>query len=292
MKFTLWAWYTLRSSTPYLLFLGFSILCWRWFEFANETQFKMAEPIVNGVIGGVVTSLLILIFSVVWRSNITPWIENLLYKDTKIEGVWTGVLVPFVGIDEIDKRRIKIAFGIIERRRRKIKSESEVSSSNPEESGKSFAVAATAREADGDRDIEAELIIKGVPNLENEGEQDELIDRKFFLKIDKGMSPIEVRVEVKRAGHTVTGQMVEIGGASDIHTYSFSGSFKNLILTGQYENQDSAHIDRGSLSLMLRENGRRLEGFFSSYTDHDHCMAPFRCVLKRQNQNPGNGAAA
>jgi hypothetical protein len=284
MKFLSWLWKTTRILVPYLIFLGFGILCWQWFSFTNQAQADLAEPIVNGVIAGVVTSLLILIFSIIWRSNITPWIENLLYKDTKIEGVWNGVLVPFIGIEEIDKRRIKMAFGIVERRRRRKTKSSETESEN-QENGTSLSVSASAQENEIDRDIEAELIIKGTPEAERDGEKGELIDRKFFVKIGSGMVPIEVRVEIKRVGHSIMGQIVEIGGASDIHTYGFSGSFKNLILTGEYENQDCAHIDRGSLSLMLRKNGGSLEGFFSSYDDGEHNMAPFKCVLNRQGRS-------
>jgi hypothetical protein len=284
MKFLSWLLKAVRSLAPYLIFLGFGILCWQWFSFTNQAQADLAEPIVNGVIAGVVTSLLILTFSIIWRSNITPWIENLLYKDTKIEGVWNGVLVPFIGIDEIDKRRIKMAFGIVERRRRRKKEGSEPRPEN-KDGGTSLSVSASAQENEIERDIEAELILKGDPKSENDGQQDELIDRKIFVKIGSGVEPIEVRVEIKRIGHSIMGQIVEIGGASDIHTYGFTGSFKNLILTGEYENQDCAHIDRGSLSLMLRKNGRSLEGFFSSYEDGEHSMAPFKCVLNRQDRN-------
>jgi hypothetical protein len=284
MKFLCWIWKTLRILAPYLILLGFGILCWQWFSFTNQSQADLAAPIINGIIAGIVASLLILIFSVVWRSNITPWVENLLYKDTKIEGVWNGVLVPFIGIEEIDKRRVKLAFGIVERRRRK-RNKSKKSESNNQEGGTSLSVSASAQEKEGDREVEAELIIKGSSKSENDDQQDELIDRKFFVKIGADMVPIEVRVEIKRIGHSIVGQIVEIGGASDIHTYGVTGSFKNLILTGEYENQDCAHIDRGSLSLMLRENGRSLEGFFSSYDDGEHNMAPFKCVLKRQNRS-------
>lgn len=284
MKLLSWLWKTCCSLLPYLIFLVVGVLCWRWFSFTSQAQADLAEPIVNGVIAGVVTSFLILIFSITWKSNITPWLENLLYKDTKIEGVWNGVLVPFIGIDEIDKRRINIAFGIIEKRRRKGKLKE---NENREErtSGTGISVSASAQETEGGRDIEAELIIKEAPEVESNNSIDELIDRKFFIKIGAGVSPIEVRVEIKRVGHSIKGNIVEIGGASDIHTYSFVGSFKNLILTGEYENQDCSHIDRGSLSLMLRKNGRNLEGFFSSYVDGEHNMAPFKCVLKRQGRN-------
>jgi hypothetical protein len=280
MKTFFWIWNTTLSLAPYLIFMGFGVLCWRWFEFANQSQFSLVEPIINGVIGGIVTSVLILIFSVIWRSNITPWLENLLYKDTKIEGIWQGVLVPFVGIDEIDKRRIKIAFGIIERRRKR-KEKPEETTADTKTLGQNPVVVATAQEKYGRRDIEAELIIKSVPDDVANADQDELIDRRLFIKIGSNLAPIEVRVEIKRVGHAIAGQIVEIGGASDIHTYRLSGSFKNLILTGEYENQDCAHIDRGGLSLMLRGNGQSLEGFFSSYVDEDHKMAPFKCVLKR-----------
>lgn len=284
MNLLSWLWKDIRSLVPYLIFLVVGILCWRWFSFTTQAQADLAEPIVNGVIAGVVTSILILVFSIIWRSNITPWLENLLYKDTRVEGVWNGVLVPYIGIDEIDKRRINIAFGVIEKRRRKRKpKESENHEVNT--SGTEISVSASAQEKEGNRDIEAELIIKDAPQAETHDSSDELIDRKFFIKIGSGVSPIEVRVEIQRVGHSIRGNIVEIGGASDIHTYSFIGSFKNLILTGQYENQDCSHIDRGSLSLMLRRNGRNLEGFFSSYADGDHKMAPFKCVLKRQDRN-------
>lgn len=266
---------------PYLIFLVIGVFCFKWFSFTTKAQADLAEPIINGVIAGVVTSVLILIFSIIWKSNITPWLENLLYKDTKIEGVWNGILVPHIGIDEIDKRRVNIAFGIVERRRRRRKKKAE-EDSGISSKGTDLSVYASSEDENGKKDIEAELIIKDVPNSEDNKDKNELIDRKFFIKIGPGAEPIEVRVEIMRIGHSVKGNIVEIGGASDIHTYSFVGSFKNLILTGEYENQDCAHIDRGSLSLMLRRNGRSLEGFFSSYADGDHNMAPFKCFLTRQ----------
>ena len=95
MSFISWTWSKLKCLMPHLFFLGLGILCWRWFEFSNQAQYDTAEPIVNGVISGVVTSVIILISSITWHSNITPWLENLLYKDTKVEGIWNGILIPF-----------------------------------------------------------------------------------------------------------------------------------------------------------------------------------------------------
>ncbi|GAB4125764.1 MAG: hypothetical protein Tsb0027_24930 [Wenzhouxiangellaceae bacterium] len=269
----------LFKALPYALFLAIGILCWRWFEFSSQESHNLISPIINGVIGGVVTSILILLFSIIWKSNITPWVENLLYKDTKIEGVWDGLLVPYIGIDEIDKRRIKIAMGVIERRRKK-RGSPNVNNENGGEGSGSTEIAARSIGNDGEEeDVEAELILKDREKMKNK--DDELIDRKFFIKISSGVSPIEVRAEIKRVGHSIVAQLVEIGGASQIHTYTVKGSFKNLILTGEYENDDHSNIDRGSLSLMLRENGNVLEGFFASYADGEHQMAPFKCILKR-----------
>ncbi len=265
-----------KKLFPYLLLIGFGLLCWRWFEFASANQQDIYTPIVNGVIGGIVTSFLILVFSILWRSNITPWIENLLYKDTEVAGGWTGVLVPFIGIEEIDKRRVKIALGVIRRRRKKRKNESE-----KDEEHCGTDISASVESEDGSKNVEAELILK---KKKSEASDEYEEEKRVVIGIASPVAPIEVRVEFRRTGHSLTGQVVEIGGASQVHTYSIKGSFKNLILTGEYENEDGTHIDRGSLSLMLLNNGKTLEGFFSSYADSDHRVAPFKCLLNRQHR--------
>lgn len=71
---------------------------------------------------------------------------------------------------------------------------------------------------------------------------------------------------------------------SQIHTYVITGSFKNLIFTGQYENESNEHIDRGSFSLMLVRNGKKMEGFFASYGDDEHRIFPFKCILNRHSE--------
>lgn len=262
---------------PYFLLIGFGVLCWHWFSFASASQQDIYTPIIHGVIGGVVTSFLILVFSMLWKSNITPWIENLLYKDTKIEGVRHGLLVPYIGIDEIDSYRVNVALGILKKRKKKASNEDQKIQSNSD----CKAVSATLIEGGEEKELEAELILKKKAKTEGSEETTKVIK----VSIESPIFPIEVRVELKRVGHYLSGQVVEIGGISQVHTYRITGSFKNLILTGEYENESGAHIDRGSLSLMLRENGNSLEGFFSSYADHQHKMAPFKCILKRQPIN-------
>lgn len=90
-----------------------------------------------------------------------------------------------------------------------------------------------------------------------------------------------MRAEFWRVGHKVEGRFIEIGGASEVHTYYVVGTFRNLILCGRYQNENPQNIDRGSFSLMLKANGGRFEGFFASYADEEHKIHPFRCVLKR-----------
>ncbi|WP_422380609.1 hypothetical protein [Marinicellulosiphila megalodicopiae] len=266
---------------PLALLLGIGIFAYRYFDasfFNSHSQW--APPIFNGVVSGVVTAGLLVVLSITFRSHLKPTLENLQYRGVKIEGVWNGVLVPFIGVDEIDKRRIKI--GMAEIRRRK-KSRKEKRSG---ESSETNQISATAIGHDGSqRNIEAELIANDVGEGDSDTINDsEVVGRRFFIAVSK-FSPIEVRAQFERVGHEIKGEIVEIGGASDIHTYSVRGSFKNLILTGEYENNHSGHIDRGSLSLMLVKNGREFRGFFSSYADSEHKIVPFRCVLRRHGMD-------
>jgi hypothetical protein len=106
--------------------------------------------------------------------------------------------------------------------------------------------------------------------------------KKISFSIAIQPVPIQVKVELRRTGHNVTGRVIEIGGASDICSYAIEGEFRNLILACVYETESKEDIDRGSFSLMLRNNGKSLEGFFSSYANGDHAIAPMNCVLRKQ----------
>lgn len=48
----------------------------------------MESNIVAGLISGLVVTLLVVVFKALWDSVITPWFENRVYKDIRIEGVW------------------------------------------------------------------------------------------------------------------------------------------------------------------------------------------------------------
>ena len=244
-------------------------------QWANYSILKGAEyitPVIQGIIGGVITALMIFMFSFVWKSNLLPWFEHLIYKDTKIEGIWEGVLVPYIGNDKVDRMRTQYAFSVIRERKesRRNVSPTEILQQIP----------ATLVTDSGDVNVDAEIVNDiGSPDADQKGTV-----RVVMMKVrTSGFEPIKVRAEIFRTGHKVSGQIVEIGGASQIHTYKIEGSFRNLILAAIYENEGRQFIDRGSLSLMLVENGNTLSGFFSSYADSANRMIPFRCELKRQN---------
>lgn len=265
------------SLLPPMLLLLIGIFSYKYFDTKFfESHSQWAPPILNGVISGIVTALLLVIFTVTFRSHIKPALENLQYRNVKIEGIWDGLLVPYIGVDEIDNDRIRIGMAEIRRRKRSRKKPVDSTES------KNMEISASEVGNSGDRrNIKAELITGESEDKSSEQESDtEVVKRRIFIAVAKFM-PIEVRAQFERVGHDIKGEIVEVGGASDIHTYSVTGSFKNLILTGEYENKHSGYIDRGSLSLMLVKNGNELKGFFASYSDNNHEIKPFRCVLTR-----------
>ena len=235
---------------------------------------------IDGIISGVVTAIILFIIQVLWKKNLLVFIENLLYQDVKIEGEWNGFIVPFIGLDELDKMQKELAWSRFKEMRKKnsfkseesLKPESKDNETNPMTTSATIYDDKTGKE----EKVEAEIIYDKKNNSSNQSTKE-----RSFISISA--KPIVVRAELKRNGHKITGKIIEIGGASDIHTYEVNGTFKNLILTASYESSSENHIDRGALSLMLIQNGNLLEGFFSSYNDNDHCMSPMKCYLYKRS---------
>lgn len=263
----------LLVNLHWLFIAATTALVWSWLDHGLAKNFDVLKPIVEGVIGGVVTALLLLVFATLWKTNITPWFENIRYRDAKIEGVWHGFLVPYMGIEEIDRLRVQAAW-------RKIMNGSK-SPAKQEQVEDTVPVEASVVSSDGDKSTSsAELILPPREQSAASSETEPPKKRKT-ITIALGAQPIRVRAEFWRVGHKVEGRFIEIGGASEVHTYYVVGTFRNLILCGRYQNENPQNIDRGSFSLMLKANGGRFEGFFASYADEEHKIHPFRCVLKR-----------
>ncbi|HEV2611057.1 MAG TPA: hypothetical protein VGU61_12380 [Noviherbaspirillum sp.] len=127
------------------------------------------NDLAQGVIAGLVTGILIWLFRAVWLKILSPFIEDLLYRGVRIEGLWIAELV---GAESTHKEEIVI----------------------------------------------------------------------------------------KQWGNRVAGTLKCIEGQDQNSSYSFSGTFKNLILTAMYESTDKFSTDRGTFTVRLEDNGSYFKG--------------------------------
>jgi len=270
-------------SVPYLLIISFGILIYHYISITITENLDFFTTIINGIISGIVTAVILFIVQIIWKKNILVWIENLLYQDVCLEGEWTGFLVPYLGLDHLDKISKEIAWKRFQQKQR--------TRTRPDKSEKTESVEASVfNEKTGKEEkISAEIILSGGNEPKNTDDDENQNQKgKTTIEINLFSEPIIVKFEIKRVGHQITGKMIEIGGASQVCSYNITGSFKNLILSGCYETTSKNNIDRGALSLMLFDNGKKLEGFFSSYSDSGHRVVPMRCVLNKNDQTTEN----
>jgi hypothetical protein len=256
-----------------------------------STNQKIYDTITTGVISGIITSLILFIFQIIWRQNILMWIENMLYQDVCIEGEWSGFLTPYIGLDSLDKYQKEVAWDMF---KEKIKSEkkenssenfdfqdleiSEIEEPNDIEEIEEVVNTKSNDDKTTNSQVTAEVVIHKKANLLKNPHAK---NTKVTKRVTFSPNPILIRAEIKRQGHNINGRIIEIGGASKTHTYNICGSFKNLILTGTYETFSKDHMDRGAFSLMLLNNGKKLEGFFSSYSDGEHRVVPMQCIINK-----------
>jgi hypothetical protein len=102
------------------------------------------------------------------------------------------------------------------------------------------------------------------------------------------------RIELQRVGYSVHGSVLCVSGYSEGETYEFSGTFKDLILTGSYQVRGRG-LERGPLTLMMIGGGLKLKGYLSYYDNDQHSVnaAPCEWVLEsgtgkaNKAHNPG-----
>ena len=75
--------------------------------------------------------------------------------------------------------------------------------------------------------------------------------------------------------------MVTLNGANTGNVYNFKGLFKNLILTASYTSNAKGALDRGTITLMLVNNGSTLKGYCSFYEDSSSQVISTEYVLNR-----------
>ncbi|MGL4318688.1 MAG: hypothetical protein ACRCTL_19020 [Pseudomonas sp.] len=93
----------------------------------------------------------------------------------------------------------------------------------------------------------------------------------------------EYIMEVYRQGHSISGMFLGTSGGDEGRVFDISGSFRNLIFTTIFESKNKQCIERGTLNLMLKSNGSRLEGFYTNYEDDTHSIFAQKIVFSRNN---------
>ncbi len=101
----------------------------------------------------------------------------------------------------------------------------------------------------------------------------------------------EFKFTLERAGHKITGRIHSLSGNDTGKEWVISGSFRNLILSAVYEPTDRQRLDRGSMTLMLRNDGFALAGRLAYYLDLSHTIAecPLHLDRDRNAQGSKNG---
>tara|TARA_R110002110_G_scaffold95455_1_gene246500 strand:- start:52336 stop:52788 length:453 start_codon:yes stop_codon:yes gene_type:complete len=89
-------------------------------------------------------------------------------------------------------------------------------------------------------------------------------------------------VTLKRKAHSISGTIAIIEGPNQGQTFELTGTFKNLILTATYSAEDRESLDRGSYTLMLRQNGKAMEGHSSFYEDDKNEIVTGPCTWRRK----------
>jgi hypothetical protein len=94
---------------------------------------------------------------------------------------------------------------------------------------------------------------------------------------------VEEVVSIRQTAHRVWGTISVVTGPDVGLTYDFDGTFKNLILTGEYSGKSRLSLDRGAFTFRLSNNGRILDGQYALYQDDDGEIHPAKCVWERSD---------
>lgn len=90
-------------------------------------------------------------------------------------------------------------------------------------------------------------------------------------------------LHLRQKAYRITGTLVSTAGSDEGAAYELEGEFKNLILTLTYVNTEKGARDRGTLTLLVKEDGRRLVGKSAYYSTASDLIAEcdYNCVRKR-----------
>jgi hypothetical protein len=95
------------------------------------------------------------------------------------------------------------------------------------------------------------------------------------------------RMLLRQAGYNVSGETTCYEGYSRGNSYAIQGRFKNLILTAIYEIENRRRLERGSMVLMLGNDGKTLSGYLSYYDDRANSIRSTKCVWTLEDGRSG-----
>lgn len=92
----------------------------------------------------------------------------------------------------------------------------------------------------------------------------------------------EMIYTLNRLNTEVSGEAKCIDGNEQGLKWSLNGYFENSILTLTYHCLDNTKIDKGSVTLMLINNGDSLDGHINYYSDNEHRIKSGEVKLRRK----------
>ncbi len=87
--------------------------------------------------------------------------------------------------------------------------------------------------------------------------------------------------KIQQHAHRVWGDII-YKKDDELITYEFEGEFKNLIFTARYSVKGQNDLDRGTFTLMIRNNGNVLKGHYAWYLAelHDVISGQYEWIKK------------
>ena len=220
----------------------------------SEIGFALWTGIIGGVVAGIITAVFLWLCRLVFVKSIQPRIADLLYRDAEIAGRWKAEF-SYASMDEhrVDEFVNKVRNNERHRIMRFLNK-----------------AADEAKSQKGEDLTEKEVN----PAPTEKKTKPEVKQKKISVKNNKPNH--EFAITLKRRGHNISGSMLCTKGSNEGRHYMLEGTFKNLILTAAYESTDKSEIERGTITLMLKNNGRCLNGYLVALSDEDHDLSSAR----------------
>ncbi|WP_348731822.1 hypothetical protein [Rheinheimera texasensis] len=215
---------------------------------------SLSVSVFTGVVAGLITSAFLIVLRRIWINTLVPAWEDAVYKDVKIEGRWKASL----NLYSVDPTRVR----------------SLISRARASEREKVLAEIEREKVDGGDS--------KQVNNVKKPSETNHGKDRKVTITRKEPLID-EFILTLKRTGHNIEGTMLCTKGENEGRAYNLKGSLRNLILSGVFESESRSMLERGSISLVLANNGSALVGYLLVYSDDEHVISPMKIECKRES---------